>query len=719
MTDSDKNITATGSRSVAAQYITGLVVTGDDATIDSRTITLGPDSTLIPPASVRAISFLNNLPRTPRSVFVGREDLWSAIVNFLSAQPHSRRLAFCGLGGIGKTELALQYANSQRSHYSVCWWLVAESSSQIQSGLASLAGRLQPSVQLAFTTAGAADWAIGWLQSHDDWLLIIDNVSDPQLIQPLLGQLHNGFIIITTRRDFGWEQLGVTTIHLGLLAPGASTELIQQITRQSDSKSATYLSEELGHLPLALQQACAYLNQGKLSLRDYLAQWREYPRESVATLDIDSSSQAISRTWAMSIATIAEGNCVAPHLLAMISWLGPEQLPRDTLILPSISQVEVNSALGILASYSMISLSSSSVSVHRIVQLVTRYVTTDKTSWNSLIRSNGGSSLDLPTPSQNALTLLVDAIPEDPWGNVAGWNKWRTLTPHIHALARNDPSDVPVAEFSYLLDQIAVFHHGQGQADEAVSFHEKALALREITFGSSHQLTLNSQNNLAYALRAAGAVDNAIEVFKTALEEEIRTLGRQHVMTLTTANGLAFSYGRSGQLIKALPLLEETLLSRQQTLGDLHPHTMISRNNLALVYLALGWIPKAVEEFKRTLAQRKNVSGAEHPATLAVENGLALALRSAGRVDEAIRMLEKVYEGRVRVLGRDHSYTLHTLADIVCARWSAGHSETDRESVRLVFLDCERALGRRHSLTLSLSDFLEDESGYWKKRIWF
>ena len=259
---------ASSQRAIAAEQI-DFALTGDHGHVDARTISIlaMPD-----PASVKAPVGAHNLPRLPAKVFVGRDSALNQLSSALEAD--ATRVvtqAIYGLGGVGKSELALQHAQSNRAGYTLTWWITAEDSAQIEAGLAGLAGRLCREIKLAGTTTDAAAWALAWLQAHEGWLLVLDNVSDPDDIHPLLAQLTSGHILITTRRDVGWDQVA-DPIRLDILDPGPAAELLVARSRQGDQGSedaAGLIAAELGYLPLALEQAAAHVIETRITLPDY------------------------------------------------------------------------------------------------------------------------------------------------------------------------------------------------------------------------------------------------------------------------------------------------------------------------------------------------------------------------------------------------------------------------------------------------------------------
>ncbi|GFJ76448.1 NB-ARC domain-containing protein [Phytohabitans houttuyneae] len=184
------------------------------AQVLSGGVSLGtPGEIPAPPAG------LVGLPKPARRVFVGRADPLDELDELVRAGAGVVAQAVHGLGGVGKTELALQYAHRHYDRYRVVWWVAAETPETVEAGLAQLAFRLHPGVQVIATQTEAATWAVGWLQSHDGWLLVLDNVEHRRQVEPLLGQLSRGHVLITTRRDVGWEDITDGCLRLDVLPP--------------------------------------------------------------------------------------------------------------------------------------------------------------------------------------------------------------------------------------------------------------------------------------------------------------------------------------------------------------------------------------------------------------------------------------------------------------------------------------------------------------------
>lgn len=205
------------------------------------------------------IGGLVGLPKRAVRYFAGRDRALEQLDELILAGASVVAQTVHGLGGIGKSELALQYANRRRDRYAVVWWVVAENPEKIEAGLAEMAFRLHSERHIIATHREAANWALAWLQSHDHWLLILYNVEDRHHVEALLGQLTRGDLLITTRRGASWEDMTDRCLRLDVLQPDAAAYVLTQVSGQPSTADVHQLAKELGYLPLALQQAGAYI----------------------------------------------------------------------------------------------------------------------------------------------------------------------------------------------------------------------------------------------------------------------------------------------------------------------------------------------------------------------------------------------------------------------------------------------------------------------------
>jgi NB-ARC domain len=300
---------------------------------------------------VEASGSLSNLPRPPTNVFVGRDDDLAVLERLVAQGSGVVSQVVHGLGGVGKTELVLQYAHRYGSRHRLRWWITADQPGQIEAGLAGLTYRLQPDVRESLPEEAAAEWALAWLQDHTGWLLVPDNVEQRANVEVLLGQLTSGHVLITTRRNVGWEPLVAGCLRLGLLNPDEAVQLLLKRNGQTDAATAGQLAAELGFLPLALQQAGAFLAQTSTPMAAYLQRLREQPiglLEEIA--QGDDARRAVARVWQETLIAIRDTNPRALDLLRLLACYAPDNIPRTVLTAAGEDPADTNRALALLRS---------------------------------------------------------------------------------------------------------------------------------------------------------------------------------------------------------------------------------------------------------------------------------------------------------------------------------------------------------------------------------
>lgn len=327
------------------------VLTGDGA----RLVYLPPGA-VRPPAEVEAPAGLDNLPVRPR-LFVGRTTELDRLDAALAAPGGVVVQAVHGLGGIGKSTLAAHWA-ATRTHGCVpVRWINAYSATSVQEGLVELATALESDLPDALSPEALAERALQWLATHTGWLLILDNVNDPADIASLLARPTSGRFLITSRLATAWHNV-TTIVRLDVLDEAESLDLLIRIAAHAgpwDLDGATELCAELGHLPLAIEQAAAYLAQNpRTTSRAYLALLDEYPAEmygdgAVATPD----ERTIAKIWNVTLDRITALRPQAANLLRLLAWYAPDQIPA-TLLDGLADPPALNKAIGLRTAYSMI-----------------------------------------------------------------------------------------------------------------------------------------------------------------------------------------------------------------------------------------------------------------------------------------------------------------------------------------------------------------------------
>ncbi|MFI9435912.1 tetratricopeptide repeat protein [Streptosporangium sp. NPDC052375] len=714
---------------VAGDLTAGMLITGDGATITTTAAQMRPPLPPIGAVEVPAAG-LAGLPRRPAGVFVGRQEQLERLEPALRSGPGVITQAVVGLGGIGKSELALQYAHRHRDAYRLVWWITAETPEQIQAGLAELGRALCAGVASNAAAQAPAEeaeaWALAWLAAHDDWLVVFDNAADAEDLQPCLGRLRAGHVLVTSRRAVGWQDVG-EVLQLGVLPQADAVQLLLEVIGAEttvDRASAGELAAELGELPLALKQAGAYIAATPgMDPATYLGLLRTTP---VRALSADprrdtATDRVVARVWQVTCARIEQIDPRAMRLLQALACYAPDDLPCEVLTgFEGGDAAVIADALGVLASYSMINRSRDgrAVSVHRLVQAVTLAALPD----------------DARTIARAAAAdLLQAALPDDP-ERISSWPLYARLLPHAQAVL-DAGSDAMRAILNYLgasgdyrsaqalqHRRYTVLHHARGpehpqtltaqanlafwtgRAGDAVGARDQFAALlpvRERVSGPEHPQTLTDRANLARWTGEAGDAARARDQFAALLPVRERVLGPEHPQTLTARANLAFWTGRTGDAVGARGLFAALLPIVERVSGPEHPETLTARANLAGWTGEAGDAVGARDQFAALLPVRERVSGPEHPQTLTDRANLAFWTGRTGDAVGARDQYAALLPVRERVSGPEHPQTLTARANL--ARWTgrAGDAVGARDQYAALLPVRERVLGPEHPQTLT------------------
>ncbi|MGA5322140.1 tetratricopeptide repeat protein [Streptomyces seoulensis] len=611
-----------------------------------------PAGALRPPSQVPAREGMSNLPRH-RTSFVGRKDELKRLDGALSRPGAVLVQALHGLGGVGKSTLAAHWADTREHGCQPVRWFTADSPAGVAQGLVELAVALQPASKVLPVEA-LAEWGLQWLASHTGWLVVLDNVNDPADISPLLDRVPDGRFLITSRLAEGWEE-DVALVRLDVLDADESLALITSIiTRKGprDLDGATELCEELGHLPLAVEQAGAYIAQNPFATpRTYLQLLADHPAKMYERGGATTRAErTVARVWDITLDRIATQQPEAVDLLRALAWYAPEDIPLH-LCTGLADQLVLDTALGLLSAYSMTTLdpATGTIAVHRLVQAVAR--TPDPAN------SHRTPAL-IDQARAHATANLNTALPHQS-DDAATWSQWRVLLPHVDALTQHaDPgADTPFTV--RLLNGIGLYLGNQGLHARAVHTLQRACSGYERLLGDDSPPTLVSRNNLATAYQAVGDLDRAVALFEQVLDDCVRVLGPDHPHTLASRGNLADAYQDVGEPGRAVSLHERILEDRVRVLGPDHPDILYSRNNLASAYKAVGDLDRAVALFERVLDDCVRLLGPDHPHTLTSRHNLATAY-DVSEPGRAVSLHERILKDRVRVLGPDHPDILYS-----------------------------------------------------------
>jgi tetratricopeptide (TPR) repeat protein len=642
----------------------GIAVTG--IYNDHSTVVLPPEA-VAPAGGVRARPGLDNLPCRPGR-FVGRTaelDRLDAAMTGEPGRPGGVLLqAVHGLGGTGKSALAAHWAATRAGALGLTpiRWITADSPAGVEQGLAALGMALQPAASKVMTVEALVENGKEWLATHTGWLLVLDNVNDPADIAELLARAPAGRFLVTSRLATVWHD-AATVIRLDVLDPADSLALLTAVVTSGgprDMAGADELCAELGHLPLAVEQAAAYLAQNPLlTPRSYLDLLRDDPAGMLrrGAVGVTHAERTVARTWRVAMDRVAEREPLAAEVLRILAWYAPDKIPAG--LLDDVDEpAALADAIGSLNAYSMVKVDagSRSLAVHRLVQSLARTPDADD--------PHRTPDLVLEARSYATASLLA-AVQPCQWQDPATWPTGHTMLPHMDAVARHTPPEADTTRTARLLNHAGVFLVSQGLAARASAHLRRALAHHE------------------------------------------RTLGPDHLDTVACRHNLAGAYEAGGDLKRAIPLYERALEDAERTLGETHPLTLAGRNNLADAHRAAGSTDRALDLFEQNVALGL-LQGTDEFSALAGITNLARAHQAAGNLDEAVRLLEGNLDACARDLGDDHHLTLVTRHNLTAARLAAGRRLPTTALFEQDLHDMERALGEDHPDTVLARGDLAD-----------
>ena len=612
------------------------------------------------------------------------------------------RSALHGMGGVGKTQLALKYTLDYRDRYAGVWWFRAESEGALQAD----AGKLCEHAKVFVPDGERPSHALKrWLERGEGrWLLVFDNAAEPDALRPHLPQAGNHHSIVTSRNPV-WGGIAAP-VELDAWTTEQGVRFLASRLSGGDREEHAALVEDLGGLPLALEQAASYLAATRVTAGVYRRLLDGVDTEGDILDETEgSSATGYGRSVAKTLSVAFEK--LSPHarrLLRLCALAAPEPVPEWLF-----------REAGDLLPDSLADTFGDDVAWNRIVAELRRYglagrISDEETGHalvlHRLIRQVVRTRLAEPAEDCGVLqAVLASACTGDP-GHPDHWPRYAALAEHVIQLDRVSPhGSLDPETIVGLLNRVALFLQFRSvRYTDAVRLLRRAIDIASRQWGDSHPDTLASMNHLAVTLRARGDqgdLGEAREFQERVLEGCRRVSGEEHPNTLTSMNNLASTLQAQGDLRGARELEEQVLEVRRRVSGEEHPDTLTSMNNLASTLQAQGDLRGARELEEQVLEARCRVLGEEHPDTLTSMNNLASTLQAQDDLRGARELQERVVEDRRRVLGEEHPDTLTSMNNLASTLQAQGDLVTARKLEEKVLEDRRRVLGEEHPNTLT------------------
>lgn len=646
------------------------------------------------------------LPRNP--FFTGRDLTLDQLHVLLANEPTIAALtqsyALSGLGGIGKTQLAIEYAYQHRSEYKGVFWVEAETQTSLISSFIRFARALALPEQTAEDQNKIVSAVLRWFNQHKGWLLLFDNVEDLSLIKPFLPTSSQGALLLTTRL----QALGTLAQRVEIppmnMQEGcdfllARTNHFHQgkeraVPGSQERTIVEAIVTEMGGLPLALEQAGAYIDSTRCSFSEYLHIFRERQYHLLDEHELsDAHPLSVRRTFSLAFERVAQRHPLATNLLAACAFLAPDAIPEtfflegSSLLGPAFRAITENplafpEAIKVLLSYSLIQRHSETqtLSVHRLVQVVLRerMSESERQGWR-----------------QRVLHQLSAVFPD---GSYPTWNQCERLLPHVFACVTAISEDSKDLELAHLSQKTATYLYECGQQHEqAEELYQRALSIYEQVLGPQHLEVAASLYGLA---SLSGDVDQhkrkAEPLYERALSIYEQALGPQHPDVVKVLSSLARLSWKRGRYQEAERFAKRVVRIYEQDEEPEHSEMARALNGLALIYSYQGRYEEAEPIYQRALRIWEGTLGPDHPNVGATLNNLADLCQDQGRYEEA----EPLYERALRIwegaLGLEHPDCATGYYNLASLFYKEGKDEEAQRLYERALQIWEQAFGPEH-----------------------
>ncbi|KAI1735480.1 hypothetical protein F4680DRAFT_306188 [Xylaria scruposa] len=620
--------------------------------------------------------------------FVAREQELAEMRDRLQSDGSRRAVVLHGLGGMGKTQLAIEYMKRHKDNYSAVFWLNIKDENSLKQSFARIAHQIKrqhpsasrvSSLDIQESLDETIDAVKAWLSlpSNSRWLLVYDNYDNPKLpsntdptainIQEYFPESYQGSIIITTRSS--QVKIGHAIRMSKMENLRDSLDILLTTSKRKgliNEPDAINLARELDGLPLALATAGAYLEQTSTTFGSYLRSYKNsWAQLQITSPELESyEDRTLYSTWQLSFDQIQKQNKHSAALLQLWAYFDNQDIWLELLQsyhehslewIHEITKDELSFSHTIrtLSTYGLVEVDSSmdnliesrGYSVHSCVH-----------SWITYIL-NREWSVEL---AGFAVSCIASHIPEKDSGE--WWLTERRLLRHATQQNKAILYDIIGDKGSWIFYNLGILYTDQGKLKEAEEMCQRALQGYE-ALGPNHISTLDTVCHLGNLYHKQSKLKEAEKMYQRALQG-YEALGPNHISTLDIFNNLGILYKDQGKLEEAEEMYQRALQSKEKALGPNHISTLDVVNNLGSLYSDQGRLKEAEEMYQRALQSKEKVFGPNHTSTLRTVNNLGKLYKRQGRLKEAEEMYERALQSKEKALGPNHISTLRTVNNL-------------------------------------------------------
>ncbi|KAK6709714.1 hypothetical protein SNK04_010661 [Fusarium graminearum] len=606
--------------------------------------------------------------------FVARQEQLIQLQGILTASRDRRIVVIHGLGGMGKTQLAIAFTKQNHESFSAVFWMNATDEETLKRSFLRAADRiLQDCFPFPYLAHAVADSDMDeivkavkrWLseRKNNQWLIIFDNYDHPSL---------GG----NTDRRNSWQ---------GIASP-------------RKNPAAVDLAQELDGLPLALATAGAYLDQVAMSCTEYLKLYKEsWGRllESSPRL-VSYEDRAMYSTWNISYQNVEKRNKSSAMLLRLWAYFDHDDLWYELLcgadesappwLQALTDKITFTESMRLLCDHGLVDtntvtrkseVGSPSYSVHGCVH-----------AWmvGALHKQTDTEMVQL---AARCVASLVPSTEDKEY-----WRIQQRLLQHVDRSFETMAESTGTPHFEpWINGAFGSLYADQGKIYKAEVMYDRALQGYEKAWGPEHTSTLDTVHNLGLLYADQGRLDKAEEMYDRALQGYEKAWGPEHTSTLNTVNNLGRLYANQGRLDKAEEMYDRALQGYEKAWGPEHTSTLDTVNNLGLLYADQGRLDKAEEMYDRALQGYEKAWGPEHTSTLDTVHNIGLLYADQGRLDKAEEMYDRALQGKEKAWGPEHTSTLDTVNNLGILYKSQGRLDKAEEMYERALQGYEKALG--------------------------